>query len=129
LRSSIRIINVFRIEKRELLLSEEGSRTNQVAASGSFLALPSKNAGETGSLFACQTAVGLFHFRLGKTHKELRWWEDEARRSGQHALAFLDVIQCTLERSVKRWFGWWCQCGRGRWRGTVPTEEGEAALS
>jgi hypothetical protein len=70
----------------------------------------------------------MFLFRLGKTHKELRWWNDEARRSGQHTLAFLDVMQCTLESSVKRGFGW-CRCGRGRWRGTIPTEDGETALS
>jgi len=120
---------VLRIEERELLLSEEGSRANQVAASGSLLALPSENAGQTGSLFACQTAAGVFPFRIGKTHKELGWWKDEARRRGQHALAFLDAMQCTLESLVRRRFKW-SQCGRGRrWGGTVSTKDGEAALS
>jgi hypothetical protein len=94
-------MDVFRVEERELLLSQEASHPGHVTAPCGFLPLPSKNTRQASSLFTGQT-TGRFHpFRLGKAHEELRWMKDEARGGGQQALTFLHETQRTLKRSIR----------------------------
>jgi len=88
------------VEERKLLLSQEATYTGQVAAPSGRLALPSKNTGQAGSLFAGQTAGRVSLFRFGKANEELRWLKDEAGGGGQHAFTFLDAPQRALKRPI-----------------------------
>jgi len=88
------------VEERKLLLSQEATYTGQVAAPSGRLALPSKNTGQAGSLFAGQTAGRVSLFRFGKANEELRWLKDEAGGGRQHAFTFLDAPQRALKRPI-----------------------------
>jgi len=66
-------MDMLRVEKRKLLVSQEASRIGHVATRGGLLTLPPKDTRQAGPLFTSQTAGEVRLFRLGKAHEQLGW--------------------------------------------------------